>query len=243
MDIHKPKSWHGLREFLKEIGTIVIGVLIALSAEAVVEKLHENRLSREAREAVRAEINVNLANMKRRAELEPCIARRLAELGEFVTKAEAGQPVQPPLTIGAPGHPVVETERWEAATAGGRTSLLSLEEQRNFARVYEELKGYQAMKAAEREVWGDLIGLEGVQHPSPELLARTRQALGRARLLDLAVQRNLYEADVFARGLGIRGEDRGLAILTPYTGQYICQPISTPPAEAAKLVGDRPLTP
>ena len=45
MDIHKPKPWHGSREFLKEVGTIVIGVLIALGAEAVVQNLHEQRLS------------------------------------------------------------------------------------------------------------------------------------------------------------------------------------------------------
>lgn len=243
MDIHKPKPWRGAGEFLKEIGTIVIGVLIALGAEAVVERLHENRLSAEARESVRAEINLDLANMKRRAEIEPCIARRLGELSEFVAKAEVGAPVEPPLTIGAVGHPVVQTGRWEAATAGGRTSLLSLDEQRGFARIYEELKGYQAMKAVEREVWGDLIGLEGVRRPSPELLARAREALGRARLLDLAVQRHLYEAGVFARGIGVKGEDRDLAILTPYGRQYICQPMSTPPAEAAKLVGDMPLTP
>ena len=36
MDIHKPKPWHGVREFLKEIGTIVIGVLIALGEFKVV---------------------------------------------------------------------------------------------------------------------------------------------------------------------------------------------------------------
>jgi hypothetical protein len=31
MDIHKPKPWHGLREFLKEYLIIVIGVLTALT--------------------------------------------------------------------------------------------------------------------------------------------------------------------------------------------------------------------
>ena len=32
MDIHKPHSMHSLREFLKEGGIIVLGVLIALGA-------------------------------------------------------------------------------------------------------------------------------------------------------------------------------------------------------------------
>ncbi len=40
MDIHKPKPWHGFREFLKEYVIIVVGVLTALGAEQGVEWLH-----------------------------------------------------------------------------------------------------------------------------------------------------------------------------------------------------------
>ena len=39
MDIHKPKPWHGWREFLKEYAIIVVGVLTALAAEQVVERV------------------------------------------------------------------------------------------------------------------------------------------------------------------------------------------------------------
>ena len=47
MDIHKPKPWHGLREFLKEYLIIVVGVLTALAAEAGVEWLHWRRVRRD----------------------------------------------------------------------------------------------------------------------------------------------------------------------------------------------------
>jgi hypothetical protein len=40
MDVHKPKRWHGWREFAKEVGTIVLGVLIAIGLEQTVEALH-----------------------------------------------------------------------------------------------------------------------------------------------------------------------------------------------------------
>jgi len=40
MDLHKPKPWHGLREFLKEYVIIVVGVLTALGGEQAVEWLH-----------------------------------------------------------------------------------------------------------------------------------------------------------------------------------------------------------
>jgi hypothetical protein len=37
MAIHKPKSWTGWREFLKEYLIIVVGVLTALGGEQMVE--------------------------------------------------------------------------------------------------------------------------------------------------------------------------------------------------------------
>ncbi len=48
MDIHKPKPWHGLREFLKEYVIIVVGVLTALGAQQVAEALHGRHVVHEA---------------------------------------------------------------------------------------------------------------------------------------------------------------------------------------------------
>ena len=41
MHVHLPKPFHGWREFIGEVGIIVIGVLIALSAEQFVEFVHD----------------------------------------------------------------------------------------------------------------------------------------------------------------------------------------------------------
>jgi len=239
MDIHKPKPWHGVHEFLKEIGTIVIGVLIALGAEAVVEKLHEQRLSDEARAAVRAEIGLDLANLQRRAQWQPCIDRRLSELSDLLTKAERGEPFEPAQTIGNPGAPLVTTGRWEAATAGGRTSLLGLDEQRNFAGVYSEFASVFRQELAEREAWGDLEALEGVTRPSPELLARARVALAHARLENWGVRSSLRQAVDFAARVGARPTPKGLlAMSTLADREKLCLPISTTPAEVAKQIRD-----
>jgi hypothetical protein len=57
MDIHKPKAWHGAREFLKEFGTIVLGVLVALGAEQAVERLEWAHKAGLAEDLIRAEIS------------------------------------------------------------------------------------------------------------------------------------------------------------------------------------------
>ncbi|HEY3949832.1 hypothetical protein [Phenylobacterium sp.] len=235
MDIHKPKPWHGLREFLKEYLIIVIGVLTALAAEAVVENLHERRLASEARETVRAEINLDLANMKRRGEIQPCIDKRLNELSAYIGKAEAGQPITPPLTIGEPGHPATYTQRWQAATAGGRASLLPSDEQRDYIRVYQVFEDFQARQAEDRLTWGELMGLEGVQRPSPELLADARMALGRAKVLNGSLRQEVRTASLYAGRIGIQGVDPELNRLGARMLRLICLPLSTPPAEAEKM--------
>jgi hypothetical protein len=56
---HKPKSWHGPREFLKEYAIIVLGVLTALAAEQTVEALHHRAQAREMTEKLRAESEEN----------------------------------------------------------------------------------------------------------------------------------------------------------------------------------------
>ena len=52
MDIHKPKPWHSVREFLKEYAIVVVGVLTALGAEQAVEQLHWAHEVRSARAAL-----------------------------------------------------------------------------------------------------------------------------------------------------------------------------------------------
>ncbi|MGZ3246395.1 MAG: hypothetical protein ACXWI4_07640 [Croceibacterium sp.] len=55
MHIHLPKPLHGWREFVGEVGIIVIGVLLALGAEQAVEALHHRSQVHEMAGKLRAE--------------------------------------------------------------------------------------------------------------------------------------------------------------------------------------------
>jgi hypothetical protein len=205
MDIHKPKPWHGLREFLKEYLIIVIGVLTALAAEAAVENVHERRLSAEARESVRGELNVDLTTLSRRTGQEACVARQLDEIQAFLDRAQAGGSLAPLTTVGRPMWGVVYTQRWQAATAGGRTSLLSSEEQRGFGRVYAQLDVLSQKLVDERHVWTQLRGLAGQRRLSPELIESQRMALSAARDLDALIQWDLRQAKYYGGQMGAKG--------------------------------------
>ncbi len=233
MDIHKPKPWHGWREFVGEIGVIVIGVLIALGAEQMVLALHERQLSQEARESVRAELNLGLANAKRLLDpAEPCVQRRIAEIGAVLDRAARGERFQPIGYVGIPPTPAVYTQRWEAAAAGGRTSLLPINEQRDFARVYAQLGRMQERSGPVVTAWAHLAALEGQSTLSPETIARAREALAEARFQDYGVRDNFEQAKAYAQPLHITGNAQIIAYNRGVMAS-VCVPITSTRAEAA----------
>jgi len=65
MHLHLPKPLHGWREFVGEVGIIVLGVLIALGAEQVIENLHWRNEVNQTREALDAELGHNFATLDR----------------------------------------------------------------------------------------------------------------------------------------------------------------------------------
>jgi len=60
MRFQLPKPLHGWREFAGEVGVIVLGVLIALGLGEVAQGWNDRSNTREARDAIRAEIGSDL---------------------------------------------------------------------------------------------------------------------------------------------------------------------------------------
>ncbi|HEY3948141.1 hypothetical protein [Phenylobacterium sp.] len=229
MDIHKPKPWHGVREFLKEYLIIVVGVLTALGAESVVNNLHEHRLSEEAKGVVRDEMNVDITAYARRFEVESCVTRRMTEIEALLDAAEAGQQFTPPARIGGPREPGIYTNRWEAATAGGRTSLLSSEEQRQFGRVYQNLEHLELRQQEEYQAWLTLHALVGRRHLSAGMIDEQRLALSRARDAEVAIRRAFEGAKFTAQQLGVKGDAHLASFRAPPGPSEVCQPLNGPP--------------
>lgn len=72
MHFHLPKPVHGWREFAGEVGIIVIGILIALSAEQVIENLHWHEKVASAKMSIEFEINDQLDYSEEVMNFKPC---------------------------------------------------------------------------------------------------------------------------------------------------------------------------
>src|SRR6266702_2249783 len=150
MDIHKPKAWRGGREFLKEIGTIVIGVLIALGAEQAVEWLHWRHLAQQADADLAAGLQPNLINAAEMWAFEPCGQARIKDLAEALQRPDSRWTANPdptpasasdrviPVVYHAPGRPWAPAA-WESAVASGALTHLPRERVARYAEAYHAI--------------------------------------------------------------------------------------------------------
>ena len=155
MDIHKPKPWHGVREFLKELGTIVLGVLVALGAEQAVEWGHHQAEVREAREALRTEVADDMTRALRNQRREGCDQRFLPR---YAVWAQGG-----PLPR-TPNNPLLmlTSANWDTVKSGP-VAFMPLKEKLAFARFYASVADYNDMAVRERSAalrLGENFGLK-----------------------------------------------------------------------------------
>jgi hypothetical protein len=148
MDIHKPKPWHGLREFLKEYAIIVVGVLTALAAEQAVEWLHVRTEVAEAREALSQEIGKNVGHLSFAAEEDRCF---LASMDNYIVWAKGGP--KPAPAVDAVKLPPFESSVWDIARAGA-VAHMPLKARLAYSNFYSEGANQLSLVMAERALAG-----------------------------------------------------------------------------------------
>src|SRR5712675_2390978 len=104
MDIHKPKLVHNWRDFLKEVGIIVLGVSIALAAEQGVEWWHWRGEVSVARKELQTEIAGLDRAYVRHIALAPCVYKQMREATAILDSLQAGK-TPPPFTVFHHGSP------------------------------------------------------------------------------------------------------------------------------------------
>jgi type II secretory pathway pseudopilin PulG len=236
MHVHLPKPLHGWREFLSEVGIIVLGILIALGGEQLVESYHWRERAREADQAIQAELYSNAAQMAERAAVQPCLREQIGALGAQLerdsdhwrgmalhskTKATADQAriaskesaAVLPKVYDAPNRAWVH-DRWDAAKSEGVTSHLPL------ARVQEYEFSYDSMTLMDR--------LEEIEQENASKLAY------------LATDRVLVGGDRATMVAALAEIDRVNTIMATVSAQtlYALESIHLPYANSAQVRED-----
>ena len=174
MHFHLPKPLHGWREFAGEVGIIVIGVLIALGAEQVLERWHDHERVDRAIEALRVETrDHDFAS----AEIEmatPCI---LAQIDAVAAKLTSGDGA--PLTrffdvsnrsgfvIRIPQRAYADAT-WQSVNSGDTLRRLDPMRADDLASYYGQLRIQQVNSRSARDRVATLNALSGMMPRSED---------------------------------------------------------------------------
>jgi hypothetical protein len=204
MEIHKPKAVHGWREFLTEIGIIVIGVLIALAAEQLVEWGRWQEKIGVGRDAIHKEIATNGTYYAFRVTTGSCIVRRLNQLAEITEQLALHKRVEPIHFAGLHIGNLIIDNAWQAERAEQTLTHFPRAELDRLSQFYAQQEDIRIWVEKEEETWATLRMLEGDPNRlGPADISTLRNALQQARNLNFLMALNSQVQLDQARSLGV----------------------------------------
>ena len=202
MHVHLPKPLHGWRAFAGEVGIIVIGVLIALGAQQVVETINGNSQVREFRGAVDDELAYDLGSYKQRLLLTPCVQARLVELDHVIASDRAGHPIRMHGLSHWPVSFSLRTSVWTGRT-GDVEARMPLQTRLAYAKIYDDLANFDVHRVDERNAWMELGEFDDATNLSNAELMRLRGLVSKLRWIDGIILANWPEEAERGEALGI----------------------------------------
>jgi hypothetical protein len=239
MDLHKPKPWQGVREFLKEYLIIVVGVLTALGGEQAVEALHGLHQAHAGEAELRIAFAREAENAALRAAQDACVTRRLAELSSILRQAtETGR--LPP--IGAVGHPSFTPWTvgvWNALVADQTVSHLPRQDAIAYTTIVQTTVYLSGLSDREEDQWTVLDSMVGPGRRLSDVEAqqlRTTLAMAAGSSVHMTVTSGRLREAMKATGLLAPSDftEAARRAADSTSTADICRPIATSPALAAR---------
>ena len=238
MDIHRPKPFHGVREFLKEYGIIVLGVLTALGAEQAVENFHHRERVEIGEQALKDDFFNYIQYHAQLLAETPCRDARLTELRAIV---DDGARLGVLGEVGPFSHPSVqpwEIASWETMVASQAAVYVPQEKVARYARIAHWAKDTHLAGQSEFDAWAILVGLSGPsRHFGDAEQASLRAAIERAsysarlmRIITQATEDEMVQSGLLTSAELDAARDKGVHRKYEET----CKPIVYTPAAVKK---------
>lgn len=180
MRIRIPKALLGWRKFFADLWTIVLGVLIALTAEQYLETRKWQEQVGDFRQALRVEMAENMGSYQFRRAQDRCVEFRIAELEAWLRSHRAGRPISFTGPIGIPASLSLGSSVWASRTSELQ-SHMPLGERLNYAKIYDEAANNEAHRLAERDAWIELADFNGSAELGRSELMRLQGLINQVR--------------------------------------------------------------
>jgi hypothetical protein len=206
MHFRLPKPLHGWREFAGEVGIIVLGVLIALGAEQIIDNLHSRNEVKQTRQALDAELGHNFATFDYRLGIESCAQERLNELQEIIDRESRGERVSLKHDFSPPIIIALRSAIWDAAS-GDAKSRMPLKVKLQYAMLYDIFHNYEKFVAGDLGNWNQLADLDFDRGLTPEETRNAMIAIKHLRRRDALLPEYSSLLQLYASPLHVRPVD------------------------------------
>lgn len=196
MEIHQPESpIHSTREFLFHMFTVVLGILIALGMEGVVEWAHHRALVREARGNIATEIRKNKETVDTGISE---IRKREEELNHVIETMRLLEKDPGSFKHGFLGFHVVNHDlystAWQTATVSGAVTYMKYSELNRYTDVYltqQAFTGLQEQALNQMITIGGMMEFTMIDRDLKKVPAEKFQAITQEAYKDLIIQQTL----------------------------------------------------
>lgn len=196
MEIHAPdKPIHSRKEFMFHMFTVVLGILIALGMEGIVEWAHHRALVREARENIATEIRKNketvdtdLAEIRKREEELNHVIEAMRQL-----ETDPGSFKHGFLGFHVVNHDLYSTA-WQTATVSGAVTYMKYNELNRYTDVYltqQAFTGFQEQALNQMIAIGGMMEVTMKDRDLKKVPAEKFQAIAQEAYKDLIIQQTL----------------------------------------------------
>lgn len=192
MHFYLPKPMHGWREFLGEVSIIVMGVLIALGAEQVVEDWHWGARAKEARTALKREAADHYKYAVEWRMSAPCIEAQLSQIEQRLDSSGSTLRPAPLLSdpgggIGRKGFVIRTPDRpyslsvWQGTVSDGTSAHFEADERAEFDFYTRQVADVHELNSVIRRETGNLLVMKKPLALDPQIRMDLQRSIDQVR--------------------------------------------------------------
>ncbi len=176
MEIHPPeKPIHSVKDFLVQLMTITVGILIALSLEGALEWSHHRALVSEAKENLRQEILDNKREIDKVLAGVPSLRKNEEAAIQFIGDLKAHRAKGRHELNYTYYFSVLSGTNWGTAQAAGAVAHMEYRDVQRYASIYDKQRKFDALQDRLNETVVAAMPSDDVDNSSPRELRDWKQ--------------------------------------------------------------------
>jgi hypothetical protein len=161
VDSHRPRPFQNVRDFAEEVGTIVLGVLIALAAEQALSDYNWRQEVAVVQDSLNDELSDTLFAAMERVKIADCQKRTLDRLDQIADESRG--------TLVIKATPVRRNRiwgsaAWEAAVASGAVAQMRHDDRNTYANLFSYVQLFRDLNLRQQELWATI---DAYRRPRP----------------------------------------------------------------------------